>query len=212
MNEEQLASALSVQIDAMLTGQPMPVEDGPEELRQLLALADQLAVIDLPPRPAFGQQLKQSLLDQQRGGRGSPTGLGGMSSLVILGLIALMGVIGIGTIITILAVTLLLPQRTPLPTSTPPLLSPIPIFTPTIVPSPPMSTRTAEATTTEIDTIQPPSSTTDRLVPTTTPSPPFPFDLVEQPSGGNTDGYSDEDHDDHGEGDDEDHDHDDDDD
>lgn len=201
MNDEQLASALSAHIDAVLAGQPTPVEDGPQELVQLLVLADQLAASDVSPRPAFGQRLKRSLLDRQGGGSGGSAGLGGPPWLVILGLVVVMGIIGMGAITANLAVKHLLPQRTPLPTSTPDMLSPITTLMPTIAPVTPTPTRTPAATTRPVDTAQPtPASATDRLAPTASPAPDFPLDLVPHPAGsnhaGDSGGDSDDDDDD----------------
>ncbi|UCG12573.1 MAG: hypothetical protein JSU72_19130 [Deltaproteobacteria bacterium] len=191
MNEEELAIALSAHIDAVLTGQPMPTEDGPEELKQLLSLAGQLADIDLAPRPAFGQHLKRSLLDQGRGGHGGPGGSGGRPPLLMLGLMAVMGIIGLGIIAALLAVSSVFPERNEpnlLLTPTLPLLSPISTPVPTDAPVPPTLSPTAEAAATQVDTINPaPASATDRLVPKTTPSPALPLERVDQLTGGDTD-------------------------
>lgn len=191
MNEEEFAIALSAHIDAVLTGQPMPTEDGPEELEQLLSLAGQLADIDLAPRPAFGQQLRRSLLDQGRGGHGGPGGSGGGPPLLMLGLMAVMGIIGLGIIAVLLAVSTVFPERNErnlLLTPTLPVLSPISTPVPTSVPVSPTLVPTAEAAATQVDIIKPTSaSATDRLVPKTTPSPALPLERVDQLGGGDTD-------------------------
>ncbi len=194
-DEGQLASALSTHIDAMLAGQSMPLKDGPEELRQLLHLAGQLATIDLPPRPAFDQQLKRSLLKRDHGGSSGSARSSGMLSLMILGLVALVGIFGIGTSIAILAVTWLLPQRNVLPTSTPHMPSLTTTLTPIITPVPPTLMPTVEATAAKVGTIQPPRAlTTDRPIPRATPSPIFPSDRSDD----NDDHHC---HNDHGHGD-----------
>jgi len=181
IDEEQLAGALSAHIDAILVGQPLPLEDGPEELKQLLDLADQLAAIDLPPRPAFDQQIKQLLFGRRGGGNGGLTRLGNMPLLFVLGLVALMGIIGMGVLIATLAVGLLLPLRDQLPTSTPRMPSSIVAPTPIITPLPSVLTPAAETTTTSGSTTQPsPASTTDKLR-ATPPATPLP-NLVSEPT------------------------------
>ena len=185
IDEEQLAGALSAHIDAILVGQPLPLEDGPEELKQLLNLADQLAAIDLPPRPAFDQQIKQLLFGRRGGGNGGLTRLSNMPLLFVLGLVALMGIIGMGVLIATLAVGLLLPLRDQLPTSTPRMPSSIVAPTPIITPLPSVLTPAAETTTTSGSTTQPsPASTTDKLraTPSATPLP----NLVSKPTDSQT--------------------------
>jgi hypothetical protein len=164
MNEEQLASALSTHIDAMLTGHPTAVEDAPEELPELLSLAGQLATIELPPHPSFGPKLKKSLLDRQRGGKGSPGGWGGMPGTLLLGLVAIILALGAITITAALTVTLLIPQPTPHLNLTPPHV-------------PPTGAGPMEATTTAFPTPLPtltpqmPPAVTPTVFPTKTPSP-----------------------------------------
>jgi hypothetical protein len=182
MNEEQLASALSTHIDAMLTGQPTAVEDAPEELPELLILAGQLATIDLPPHPSFGPKLKKSLLDRQRGGKRSSGRWGGLHGTLLLGLVATIIAVGAITITAALTITLMFPQpilhlnltpRTsptdvvPMevtapvhPTTTPTFPSTIsPTVTPTVVP-----TETPSPTATLIPTLP---STVDTMQRTT---------------------------------------------
>lgn len=173
MNEDELASTLSAQIDAILSRQPAPLEGDFEELKPLLALAEQLAALDLPPRPAFGQQLKKSLLD--RGPGGSSGGrLAGIPYWLILGLVAVLSLVGMGVIAVILAVTVVLPQDNLSPTPTAP--APAPTATPTPTCTPVLATLTpcAPATTTQIDTIlTQPASATDMLAPQATASAPL---------------------------------------
>jgi hypothetical protein len=186
VDEERLADSLSAHIDAMLLGQPLPLEDSPEELRQLLGLADQLAAIDLPPRPAFDQRIKQSLSGRHRGGNGGPTHLGNMPLLLVLGLVALIGVIGMGMLAAILVVGLLLPQRDGVPTATPRAPSPIVVPTPMITPLRPTVAPPARTTATPGDmTQQSPASTRDELM--ATASPASPSHLVGEPTESHTD-------------------------
>ena len=185
VDEERLADALSAHIDATLAGQPLPLEDSPEELRQLLDLADQLAAIDLPPRPAFDRQIRQSLSGRHRGGNGGPTHLGNMPLLLVLGLIALVGIIGVVALTAALVVGLLLPQRDRLPTSTPRMPSPVVAPAPIITSLPPVLTPAAETTTIPGSTIQPsPASTTDNL--RATPSATSLPNLVSEPTDSQT--------------------------
>src|SRR5512135_1736500 len=120
VDEERLADSLSAHIDAMLAGQTLPFEDSPEELKHLLDLADQLAAIDLPPRPAFDQHIRQSLSGRRKGGNGSgPTHLGNMPLLLVLGLITLIGILGVVALTAALVAGALLPHRDRIPTATP---------------------------------------------------------------------------------------------
>jgi hypothetical protein len=186
LDEEQLAGALSAHIDAILAGQPLPLEDGPEELKQLLDLADQLAEIDLPSRPAFDQHIKRSLFGPRGGGNGGLTRLGTMPLLLVLGLVALTGIIGVGVLTATLVVGLLLPQRDRVPTSTPRAPSPIVLPTPMITPLRPTLVPPAQTTTTPGDVTQPsPASTRDKL--RATASPTFPSHLVGEPTESHTD-------------------------
>ncbi len=183
LDEELLAGALSAHIDAILAGQPLPLEDGPEELRQLLDLADQLAAIDLPPRPAFDQRIRQSL--SGRGGNGGLTRLGNLPLLLVLGLVALIGIIGVVALTATLLVPVLLLQRDRLPTSTPRALSTISAPLPTSTPRASATISAPTPVVTPRDTIQPsPASTTDNLILKATPSPAFPYNLGGQSQGG----------------------------
>ncbi len=192
IDEEQLAGALSAHIDGILAGQPLPREDSPEELRQLLDLADQLAAIDLPPRPAFDQHIKQSLLRRRGGGNGSLARFGNTPLLLVLGLVALMGLIGMVALTVTLVVKVLLPQGDRLPTSTPRVSSPIVVPTPIITPLAPTPALTAQATVTPGAITQPsPVSTRDTL--RATPPPTFPPNLVGAPTASHTEMGSGED-------------------
>jgi hypothetical protein len=189
MDEEKLASALSAQIDAVLAGQQLPVEDEPEEVRQLLALVEPLAAVDVQPRPAFGHQLKRSLLDRGRGGGAS--GLGGPPSWLMLALVAVVSLVGLRVLGAILAVTVVLPQHNLSRTPTSPAPSPIITPTPTGTPVPSTLTPTAKATATQVDTIRPtPASATDKLAPQATPTSTLPLERGDQPADGNAGGGS----------------------
>ncbi len=191
MDEEQLASALSAHMDAMLAGQPLPVEDGPEEVRQLLALAEQLATGDLLPRPAFGQQLRRSLLDRGHGGGSGTSGSGGLPSWLVLVLGAVVSLMGMGALAVILAVTVVLPQHNPRPTPTLPAPSPTAMPAPTGAPVLPTPRPSAKATATHVDTIRPTlGPTTDQLAPKATPSSILPLERGDQLTGGSTGGDS----------------------
>ena len=207
MNEELLASDLSTHIDAILAGQPALAEDSPEEVRQLIGLANQLAAIDLLPRPAFGQQLKQTLTDRQPRGHGRPGGASRLSGFVLLVMVALIGTIGMATLTIALSVTLLLSQGNPLQTSPLRTQTAVPLLTTETVPalSTPIPSMTPEATPTCVGTVQPThASATDRLSPTATPlsAPPPPMSLSPLPGDAegedrhNQDDHSDDDDDD----------------
>ncbi len=203
VDEERLADALSTHIDAILAGQPLPLEDSPEELRQLLGLADQLTAIDLPPRPAFDQQIRQSLSGRHRGGNGGPTHSGNMPLLLVLGLVALIGIIGVIALTAAVVVGTLLPQRDRLATSTPRALSTIIAPTspasaqpPLGTPSLPSLTPAPETTATPQDAIRStPASTRDELFLKVTPSPAPPRNLggqTDRHTGSNSGGDSDD--------------------
>ncbi len=185
VDEERLADALSAHIDARLAGQPLPLEDSPEELKQLLDVADRLATIDLPPRPAFDQQIRQALSDRHGGGNGGPPHFGNMPLLLVLGLVALIGIAGVIALTVTLVIGVLPPHRDRLPTSTPrapaTIIAPTPVVT--VTPSLPSPTLAPEPTATRGDTIQPlPASTRDTLKAT----PP----TLRSNLGGQTDGHA----------------------
>jgi hypothetical protein len=186
MDEEKLASALSAQIDAVLAGQRLAVEDEPEEVRQLLALVEPLVAVDVQPRPAFGHQLKRSLLDRGRGGGGA-SGLGGPPSWLMLALVAVVSLVGLGVLGVILTATVVLPQHNLSWTPTSPAPSPIITPTPTSTPVQSTLTPTAKATATQVDTIRPtPASARDKLAPKATPTSTPPLERGDQPADGNT--------------------------
>ncbi len=193
VDEERLADSLSAHIDARLAGQSLPLEDSPEELRQLIDLADQLAAIELPPRPAFDRQIRQSLSGRHRGGSGGSPHFGNMPLLLVLGLVALVGIAGVIALTAALVVGLLLPHRDSVPTSTPRPLSTVIAPTPAVsaqptleTPSLPSLTPTPEPTAAPMDTIQPtPASTRDTLK--DTPPPTLRSNLGGQTGGHNGD-------------------------
>ncbi len=207
VDEERLADALSAHIDARLAGQPLPLEDGPEELKHLLDLADQLAAIELPPRPAFDQRIRQSLSGRQKGGNGGgPTHLGNLPLLLVLGLIALVGIMGVVALTAALVAGVLLPHRDRVPTVTPRALSTMIAPTPAasaqpLLGTPPLPSLAPvpESTATPRDAVRPtPASTRDELFLKATPSPASPSNLGGQPdshtgahSGGDSEGDGD---------------------
>lgn len=99
MNEEELADSLSKHLEALLAGESLD-EIPPEEVAQLLALAEGLEALAPQPRPAFGATLKESLLKLPPGGNGSAPAAGGFfpwGPIVLL-------VAVLGTVMTLLLV------------------------------------------------------------------------------------------------------------
>ncbi len=91
MNEEQLANLLTEHLDALLTGAPLP-ETLPDEVAELLTVAQNLSEMVPTPRPEFGVALKESLLGQSGGGNGAAPSTGStfsspIFSIVVIGLI-----------------------------------------------------------------------------------------------------------------------------
>lgn len=88
MNEEKLANTLNRYLDTLLEAKALP-ESPPEEVAQLLEVAQKLMAAAPVPRPEFGPALKESLLGPTSSGNGTggPTGSvpGGHVSLVVVG-------------------------------------------------------------------------------------------------------------------------------
>src|SRR5262245_58166516 len=82
MNEEQLADALTQHLDALLAGDPLP-DQPPEEIAQLLALAEALEPLAPQARPEFGVSLKHSLLNKRPLASSGAT-LGGLLSVFVV--------------------------------------------------------------------------------------------------------------------------------
>lgn len=91
MNEEQLADLLTEHLDALLTGVPHP-EVPPDEVAELLTVAQNLSGMAPAPRPEFGAALKESLLGPSGGGNGAAPSTGStfgspIFPIVVIGLI-----------------------------------------------------------------------------------------------------------------------------
>jgi uncharacterized membrane protein YgcG len=100
MNEEQLADLLTEHLDALLVSEPLP-ETMPDEVVELLALAQSLFEAAPAPRPEFGPALKKSLLGPTGGSNGAAPGAGSIfsiSTLLILVIGLLLTVAGLGLI------------------------------------------------------------------------------------------------------------------
>jgi hypothetical protein len=99
MNEEQLADALAKHLEALLAGESLD-EAPPEEIAQLLALAEDLESLVPQPRPDFGAALKESLLKLPPGANGSAPAAGGSFPCGPLALL----VVVLGTVTTLLLI------------------------------------------------------------------------------------------------------------